>query len=485
MLCPNCKEPVKGDLEVCPACGATLTDTPPEENVLIPDEGIGEETESTDAENADAENADAENADNENADNEETPKKKFYKPLWILIALGVAGLVTLIIFFLANGSFYFRAPFTTFEDDLLPVCVERDGVTRWGYLDKNGDMAIAPIFEAASPFTGHGLAAVCVDGKWGFVNEDGELAVPCTFEAAGDFSRNGLAPVKKDGTWGYINKGGKIVINPQFDGAQAFSDEGIALVMIDDLYGYINRRGVYVIPPQFEAARGFAQDGYATVKSYGYWGLIDKHGNYVINPQFDALYEFSANGLALVVKNGKCGYIDRDGVYVVEPTYAGASSFSENGLALVQTNEGLYGFINKRGEFAVEARFYDARPFENGLAAVQFSAEAELWGYIDKHGEVVIEPKYSVATSFGAGLAAVLDSTGSYYINKKGEEVIRIADENKIGGRFTADGYAVVFCYDIATGSIGSFQIIDTSGRVIHEETLLSLPLDHRYYALP
>lgn len=48
-------------------------------------------------------------------------------------------------------------------------------------------------------------------------------------------------------------------------------------------------------------------------------------------------------------------------------------------LALVQNEEGLYGYINKKGEEVIECQYDMARPFfENGLAAV---AKKNGFGY--------------------------------------------------------------------------------------------------------
>lgn len=66
----------------------------------------------------------------------------------------------------------------------------------------------------------------------------------------------------------------------------------------------------------------------------------------------------------------------------------------------------LWGFKNEKGEIRIEAQYSFARPFSEGLAAVQLN---DKWGFIDKKGRVVIAPKYSEAEPFSEGLALVTE----------------------------------------------------------------------------
>ncbi len=112
-----------------------------------------------------------------------------------------------------------------------------------------------------------------------------------------------------------------------------------------------------------------------------------------------------------------------------------------------------YGFINKQGQIAIQARFDDAKEFHNGLAAVklgekwgyidktgQFDTErvfdwvpekldedlnrvqiGKKWGFVNKSGKVVIQPQFDKAFPFSEGLAAVYFDEGWGYINTAGK----------------------------------------------------------------
>ena len=84
---------------------------------------------------------------------------------------------------------------------------EEDEVGRWGYIDKQGRMAIAPAFQEAAPF------------------------------------QNGLAAVRQDDLWGYIDAKGAWAIRPAYAEATGFNAQGTALVRIDERDVLIDRQG--------------------------------------------------------------------------------------------------------------------------------------------------------------------------------------------------------------------------------------------------
>jgi len=80
---------------------------------------------------------------------------------------------------------------------------------------------------------------------------------------------------------------------------------------------------------------------------------------------------------------------------------------------------GLKGFIDARGQVIIAPQFAQARPFREGLAAVQ-AADSQLYGYIDRSGGYVIPPQFKTAMDFQEGLAA----TDKGYVDRTGKLVI-------------------------------------------------------------
>lgn len=115
---------------------------------------------------------------------------------------------------------------------------------KWGFIDKNGKIIIAPQFDNADSFS-EGLAEVEQNGKSGYIDKGGNIVIPIQFDNACPFFE-GLASVSINGKWGSIDKTGKIVITPQFDDWYSFN-EGLAFVeQSDNLYGtffFIDQQG--------------------------------------------------------------------------------------------------------------------------------------------------------------------------------------------------------------------------------------------------
>lgn len=156
----------------------------------------------------------------------------------------------------------------TYSNGLAPA---KRGPADYVLLRPDGTVLPTPSLAFAKPFKDK-LAAVQIGGKnkldrfepynleggsWGYLNTQGELAIAASFDWACSFSE-GLAAVnlgaKSDrahmasgGKWGYINEAGTLVIQPAFSRADPFVD-GIAHVVIDKHDAYIDRSGRVLWP---------------------------------------------------------------------------------------------------------------------------------------------------------------------------------------------------------------------------------------------
>lgn len=108
-----------------------------------------------------------------------------------------------------------------------------------------------------------GLAAVLAgtgDGQssaWGFLDKQGRMAIPPAYGDARSF-QNGLAAVSQDDRWGYIDKQGRWVIPPRFTDATGFNAEGTALAEDDGHDVLIDRQGKIIKTfPLGTRTRGF------------------------------------------------------------------------------------------------------------------------------------------------------------------------------------------------------------------------------------
>ncbi len=157
-------------------------------------------------------------------------------------------------------------------------------------------------------------------------------------------------------------------------------------------------------------------------------------------------------GLIAVKKNGLWGYVNTKGNMVIPCQYEEAMPFSD-GLAIVQWGE-EWGVINTSGQWQFSApdgqwmfSVNDSIGFVEGMAMVyEKNSEGEpLYGYVDKTGTLVVPCQYLNAYAFSEGLAAVYNSnTGRGYIDKTGKVVIPCQYTD--AGDFV-DGWALVRTY--------------------------------------
>jgi hypothetical protein len=303
-----------------------------------------------------------------------------------------------------------------------------------GHKQSNAAERRQSMINSANPM--RPLFLVKKEGRWGYIDREGKIAITPQFDEAQDFSE-GLAAVGlgygERSKWGYINTAGKMVIEPAFEDAYQFSD-GLALVCLNGMYGFIDATGQIAIKPQFAYSRPFS-DGFAlitmpamrlgpiTFKEEKRF-FIDKKGDKLVAPDFGAAAGFS-EGLASVSINGKRGYINTTGEFVISAEPGGLPGDFSEGLALllVQNNKRVHwGYIDKTGQIVIKPQYPKARPFREGVAAVKVNGK---FSYIDKSGKEIIKTAFETVGDFSDGMAKVRDSAGNYgYIDKRGRIAI-------------------------------------------------------------
>ncbi len=168
-----------------------------------------------------------------------------------------------------------------FSEGLACVYLPVDGKLRGGYLDRSGNVVIAPQFEDCYDFS-EGLARVKVNDKFGFVDQKGSLVIKPVYNSAYKFS-NGRARVSSSDKFGYIDQKGNRIIEEKYDSVSGDFAEGLAPACVAGKCGYIDTEGQEVIPPTFEAAFGF-RGGVAMVQNSYTIGYINRNGKYIWKP---------------------------------------------------------------------------------------------------------------------------------------------------------------------------------------------------------
>lgn len=205
-----------------------------------------------------------------------------------------------------------------FSEGLSAILIKSNNSQKWGFVNKEGEIVIAPQFERTGYFS-EGLCSVTLDGKDGYINQEGKFTVNAQFYIGNEFSGKLATVANEDNKWGIINESGKFIVNPQYDMIKIDGD--LFQVRLNGKYGWINRDGEVVINPQFNEAYIFDGNALAPVKIGKKYGYIDKSGKIEINPQFEHALEFNG-GLAPVRNVRKWGFIGLDGKYKINPQYS-------------------------------------------------------------------------------------------------------------------------------------------------------------------
>jgi len=116
-------------------------------------------------------------------------------------------------------------------------------------------------------------------------------------------------------------------------------------------------------------------------------------------------------------ENGLYGYIDQRGEWVIPPQWEEAWPFSD-GLARVEKDQHTY-YIDTDGNIAFESAWDDSTHFLNGLAPM---CKDGKWGYMDRQGHAVIVPQWDETwASPSAPDIKIVSSNGKYgFIDSQG-----------------------------------------------------------------
>lgn len=286
----------------------------------------------------------------------------------------------------------------------------------YGFLDRQGRLAIAPQFRQVGNFS-EGLAAVYRGDKVGFVDPTGKRVIAPQFDQAQPF-QEGLAAVRQAERWGFVDRTGQLVVPWQAYEVSSFS-EGLARIATQPewmtrlvSYGFINRLGQVVIPPDYSSAASFSS-GVAAVSRYNREtlerreGYLDSTGAWTLSNAVGSGNASFSEGLAARWSGTQFGYIDTTGQWAIPPHQLAANSF---------------GPIQSAG------------PFQSGFAVVKIG---DRYGLINRQGKVVVPPIYGQIQDIGDGYAYVnYGGTWVGYIGGYDGSATPVGEQIFLGGKW-------------------------------------------------
>ena len=276
------------------------------------------------------------------------------------------------------------------------------------------------------------LAQAKPDGskEWGYINEKGEFVIEPQYRTCHPFSE-GLAPIydKKDKTFYFIKSDGNKLpteVN-QFRlrnifgfGTKGFED-GMVAVEVDRQWGYMNTEGKLIVPAKFDKAQEF-NGGYGVAEKDDKFYIISKDGseNQVDISGLEDLRKFS-EGLAPYRANGKWGFINTKGEVAIEAKYRTVGYMSD-GFSWVKNEEGQVGFINSNGDLKIGFEYTAAKDFTDGVAQIR---KGDNWVYLKEDGTTMTPPIADTYGKFSEGMAYFKTDGKVGFIDKEGKPVIK------------------------------------------------------------
>lgn len=276
-----------------------------------------------------------------------------------------------------------------------------------------------------------------------------------------------LFPVKQPSSnislWAYMDENGSLATSYQYSEASAFNEYGLAPVAdINGFVSIINEDLETIVKPQKKPiAVEFSDDMLAfRYKSESVFFAFD--GTNI--GSFPVTSGFFSEGLIPAEKNGLWGYINLKGEFEIEPIYKKVSDF-ENGFAVVQLNDtNGYGVLKKDDHIVCilpeDLQLKYLKIWNGDTLVVSQNGRYALYSL--SKGEFLNEYIYQEISEFENGFAIARMNNMWGIIDTKGRHIVNFQyyDLSYMGnGLYSARGNS---------SPTGTCSIIDYSGRLVY-----------------
>ncbi len=188
--------------------------------------------------------------------------------------------------------------------------------------------------------------------KWGLINSDGQIVLAPEYEAIGEFKAYGYSIIQKNGGVGLLNKEIKEVVPTQYDDIKVL-DSTLIAVMDRGEWMVIGLQGETILE------KGYGKVEVWDAQYLGYtenekWGIKDHHGNTIVEPTFDEV-SYEANTFFLTRKGKKLGVLDLTGRQIIREIANEIKLFDDS--LLFYKKENFWGAVNLNGQKLIDAKF--------------------------------------------------------------------------------------------------------------------------------
>ena len=205
-----------------------------------------------------------------------------------------------------------------------------------------------------------------------------------------------------------------LVFHPFLGGA----DGGPTPAFQDDKFVFVDSCKVKTFPGEWDWAWPFSEER-AGVRRGPRWSLLDTLGRKVGEAKFDWVGLFS-DGLAPARHGDKWGYLNRQGQWAIAPFYSDARPFRQ-GVAAVQVG-GTPNVVSKVDQLPGLPEFYSKLSKK-----IDFQVPASSggkWAMINPKDQYLVPPKYEVILEASQDLVLFQEQGAWGYLNLRGEVAI-------------------------------------------------------------
>jgi hypothetical protein len=298
-----------------------------------------------------------------------------------------------------------------------------------------------------------------LNGLYGYMNKQLQVVIPPIYNNATHFSDDGYAAVRceiGDGSWEgrILDYEGNILFHENTSYIRLLYDDVICYSSNDDnLYRVIRFKSNTILVTRLGAAAVSTEDGIILVRFFdssapgfihvGY-AYVDGLGKRILpHLKMQRISRpFREQRAVITDENGDMHIIDLEGKILGRYVYQRLGNWFSEGLLPAQTQDDHTGYVDRNGDFAFtiplisENEDYYLAPlmateFRDGYAFIQTKRIPSAWQIINKQGQYVSEElPISNAYAFAEGLSCVRTNEGMYgYVNTNGEMVIEAVFE--------------------------------------------------------
>lgn len=339
------------------------------------------------------------------------------------------GLANISKYTIEGDKAYFNSGFINKKGEIVIPCiyekvydfncsvtfVKKRGDTGYQLIDKTGKLVTDKKFTKVGYFY-EGMCAFYEDEKMGFIDSTGKIVIPAKYTGSPSFSE-GLVCVcpydSKVAAYGFIDKQNNVVIPLKYNQAGFSSFEnGEARMQIAGKTVLINKKNEVVFKPKQNTFGGFSSNGLGAVctkPDRTGWGYINRKGDFVIQPIYTHVDEIFNGNRSVVEIKERFGVIDTAGKIIIPIKYFGIYGDEETGFFAVQNSDDQMDktYLDMNGKEFLKTKVKYLYGAKGGKLIPYADAATGLEGYLNRNGEIAIKPTYKKVRPFEEGLAPV------------------------------------------------------------------------------